>query len=147
MERNEERYREVHRRYAGEGVTVHWEPALCIHAANCLRHLPGVFDARRRPWVDLSGANAEDVIAAVRSCPTGALRYERTDGREPEAEEPTEIEPRLHGPVYLRGNLRVVDSRGNVLREATRLALCRCGHSQNKPFCDLSHRAADFTTT
>jgi len=34
-----------------------------------------------------------------------------------------------------------------VLREDTRVALCRCGHSENKPFCDGTHRKIGFKTT
>lgn len=47
--------------------------------------------------------------------------------------------------LFLRGDLRVVDGEGNVVRTATRMALCRCGHSRNKPYCDLSHEELGFT--
>jgi uncharacterized Fe-S cluster protein YjdI len=145
VNRNEGRYDEVVRRYVGDGITVHWEPALCIHVANCLRALPDVFDARRLPWVQLDAADKDAIIAAVRTCPTGALSYELPPAA-PDAsmQEPTQIEPQQNGPLYLRGRLQVVDADGNVLRESTRLALCRCGHSYNKPYCDLSHRAYGF---
>lgn len=145
----EDRYREgVLRQYAGGGVVVHWEPALCIHVANCIRQLPGVFDPGARPWVDVAAADADAIAAAVESCPTGALRYERTDGQPGESPVvPTSIEPRRNGPLFVRGNLQVTDAQGNVVRQATRLALCRCGLSQNKPHCDLSHRAAGWQSS
>jgi CDGSH-type Zn-finger protein len=50
----------------------------------------------------------------------------------------------LKGPLFLRGNFRVVDASGDVVRRATRMALCRCGQSGNKPYCDLSHRRVEF---
>jgi CDGSH-type Zn-finger protein len=50
------------------------------------------------------------------------------------------------GPLLLHGDLRVVDPQtGGVIAEETRLALCRCGQSENQPFCDDSHRRTRFT--
>lgn len=142
----EERHRpEVLRKYEGARINVNWEPKLCIHVTNCIRALPGVFDPNARPWVRVDAADAEAIAAAIRTCPTGALRYERTDGAPQEAPDvPTTVEPRPNGPLFLRGDIEVIDQQGNVVRSATRVALCRCGHSNNKPYCDLSHRAVGF---
>jgi uncharacterized Fe-S cluster protein YjdI len=141
----ETRYQpDVLRDYEGEGIVVHWEPKLCIHAANCIRDLPGVFDPNARPWVSVNAASADDISAAIRSCPTGALQYRRTDGTPQEMPDiPTTVQPLRNGPLLVRGDIRVVTADGNV-RAATRVVLCRCGSSQNKPYCDLSHRAAGF---
>lgn len=145
-EPTELRYRaEVLRQYDGDGITVHWEPKLCIHVANCIRNQPGVFDPNARPWVNVSGAEADAIAAAIESCPTGALRYERTDGGpQEEPATPASVQARTNGPLFVRGSLQIIDGRGDIVREATRIALCRCGQSQNKPYCDLSHRAAGF---
>jgi uncharacterized Fe-S cluster protein YjdI len=135
----------VARAYEGDGITVYWEPALCIHTTNCIRNQPEVFDPGARPWVRVGAATAAEVARAVESCPTGALSYVRTaaeDGERPA--DPATVQPRRNGPLFVRGNLQVVDMEGRVVREATRMALCRCGQSANKPFCDLSHRAAGF---
>lgn len=142
----EERHKpDVLRSYEGEGIVVHWEPKLCIHTANCLRALPPVFNVDRRPWVNVTAANAGAIAAAVESCPTGALSYMRTDGEPAEdAPVPARVQPRTNGPLFVRGSIVIIDSQGNAVREATRLALCRCGQSANKPYCDLSHRAAGF---
>jgi CDGSH-type Zn-finger protein len=56
------------------------------------------------------------------------------------------VEPRPNGPLFVRGLVRMVDEDGQLIREDTRLALCRCGASENKPFCDGSHRRIGFTT-
>jgi Iron-binding zinc finger CDGSH type/Divergent 4Fe-4S mono-cluster len=110
-----------------------------------LRALPEVFDLGARPWVNVSGAPAGSVAAAVRLCPTGALRYESV-GEIPDEvpDQPTSIEVRPNGPLYIRGRVRVTGRGGEVLAEETRVALCRCGASQNKPFCDNSHRLMGF---
>lgn len=142
----EARYQpEVLREYEGEGIVVHWEPKLCIHAASCIRELPGVFDPTARPWVTVDAAGAGDIEAAIRSCPTGALSYRRTDGAPQEMPDvPTTVQPLRNGPLIVRGDMQLLDADGNVLRSATRAVLCRCGQSQNKPYCDLSHKAAGF---
>lgn len=135
-----ERERGPHRVYANGAIEVHWEPRLCIHTRNCVNGLGTVFDAERRPWIDVDAADPDEIAATVLTCPTGALHFRRLDGgpqEEPAAE--TTIEPRPNGPLFVRGRVRILDPDGNLLREDTRVALCRCGGSQNKPFCDNSH--------
>jgi len=44
-----------------------------------------------------------------------------------------------NGPIYAKGKLKIIDSKGNV-QEVEEAYLCRCGRSQNKPFCDGSHK-------
>jgi uncharacterized Fe-S cluster protein YjdI len=135
------------RTYAGDAIEVHWEPRLCIHVRNCVRELPNVFLPEARPWVAVDAADADAVAAAVEHCPTGALHYRRLDGAADEqAPEETTVEPRPNGPLFLRGRLRIVNADGRLIRQDTRVALCRCGASGNKPFCDGSHRRIGFTT-
>ena len=131
--------------YKGDGIAVGWEPALCIHVASCIRALPRVFDPNARPWVKVDAASADQIAATIETCPTGALTYMRTDGAPQEVPEtPTKMEPRPNGPLFVRGDIEIMDADGNVVRRATRVALCRCGQSANKPYCDLSHRAIGF---
>jgi hypothetical protein len=112
---------------------------------NCVRALPQVFQPDARPWIVVDSADADSIVAAVESCPTGALRYRRLDGGpQEEPPETTIVDPRPNGPLFLRGRIRIVDDKGDVVREDTRVALCRCGASENKPFCDGSHRRVDF---
>jgi CDGSH-type Zn-finger protein len=114
---------------------------------NCVRRLPQVFNPEVRPWVVVDAADADTVAATIESCPTGALHYRRLDGglqEQPPAE--TTVEPRPNGPLFVRGSVRIVDPDGHLIREDTRVALCRCGASENKPFCDGSHLRIGFTT-
>jgi uncharacterized Fe-S cluster protein YjdI len=145
MEEEERKRIGVEREYTDGNITVYWAPQYCIHTARCLNAAPEVFDSMRRPWVELRHADADRVARAVMLCPTGALSFERHDGGAPEAAPAeTTIDPRPNGPLFVRGALREVDSRGNVIREATRVALCRCGGSENKPYCDGTHRTNGF---
>ena len=134
----------VTREYASEEIVVEWEPVLCFHSRNCVRSLPGVFDPERRPWVAVDAASAGEVEAAVALCPSGALRTHRPgDASSPPADR-VDVRAADNGPLLLRGNLRVVDGEGNVVFEGSRAALCRCGGSANKPFCDGTHKTNGF---
>jgi len=136
---------DVLKKYEGDGIEVHWEPKLCIHVTSCIRALPDVFDPDARPWIKVEAASADEIAAAIQSCPTGALSYVRTDGAPQETpESPTKVQPRPNGPLFVRGDVQVIDAEGNVTRTATRVVLCRCGQSGNKPYCDLTHRAVGF---
>jgi CDGSH iron-sulfur domain-containing protein 3 len=56
------------------------------------------------------------------------------------------IKARANGPYKVEGPVRVIDADGNefVLPEGSGIALCRCGHSRTKPFCDKTHRRIGF---
>jgi uncharacterized Fe-S cluster protein YjdI len=135
----------VLKEYRHEHIVVMWEPAYCIHTARCLNAEPEVFDVARKPWIVLEAANADRIAQAVMKCPTGALHFRRVDEGEQEPV-PTEttVRPWTNGPLLLRGNLTLVDGKGEAIRQGTRVALCRCGQSSNKPFCDGTHRASGF---
>jgi CDGSH-type Zn-finger protein len=112
-----------------------------------VRGLGEVFDPQARPWVKVDAADPDAIAATVLTCPTGALHFRRLDGGgQEEAPEQATIEPRPNGPLFVRGRLRLVDADGHLIRADTRLALCRCGASANKPFCDGSHRRIGFRT-
>lgn len=142
-----EQERGPRRVYANETIEVHWEPKLCIHVRNCVRGLPQVFDPDARPWVIVDAARAGQIAEAVLTCPTGALHFRRLDdGPQEAAVEPLTVRPLTNGPLFVRGHVRIVDPDGRLIREDTRVALCRCGASGNKPFCDGTHRRIGFRT-
>jgi CDGSH-type Zn-finger protein/uncharacterized Fe-S cluster protein YjdI len=134
------------RRYESQGAVVLYDAARCIHAAECVRGLPAVFNPQARPWIQPESANARELAAVIHRCPTGALTLERKDGgaaEQPDATNTVAIEP--NGPLYLRVRIRYAGGSHAALAEYTRVALCRCGASANKPFCDGSHRKSGFT--
>ena len=136
---------DAERVYRNEQIAVYWEPKLCTHLGNCFRGLPEVFQPGSHPWVRVEAASPDAIAAAVLSCPTGALHFERLDGGPPESQEgTTTIQARPNGPLNVRGPVRLEGPDGQVIREDTRLSLCRCGASENKPFCDATHRRIGF---
>ncbi len=131
--------------YDGAGIRITYDAGRCIHAAECVRGLPTVFDTARRPWIDADGASPDEIAAVIRKCPTGALQFERLDGGEPEIPAArNEITVAPDGPLYLSGDLELMDAERRVFTRETRAALCRCGASKNKPWCDGSHAKVGF---
>lgn len=57
---------------------------------------------------------------------------------------PLAVEPVRNGPLHVSGNLEVISGTGKTINRATDVWLCRCGHSQNKPYCDGSHTKVGF---
>lgn len=136
----------IERIYKNDRIAVTWEPRLCIHVGACFRALPDAFKPLDRPWIDVDAASPDEVAATVMLCPSGALRVERLDGGDQEpVPAQTTITERPNGPLYVRGAVNIQLQDGSV-REETRVALCRCGQSENKPFCDATHRKIGFLT-
>ena len=57
---------------------------------------------------------------------------------------PLAIDPQVDGPLQVRGNLEITSGTGRVVARVTQGRLCRCGQSNNKPFCDGSHARVGF---
>jgi len=138
--------KESDRRYKGEQVDITYSLKRCIHAKHCVNRLSEVFDVDKRPWIDANGAGADRVAEVIQMCPSGALHYDRHDEKEGE---PTPSINRIivHKDEYLQfiGDLEI-RSAGTEIDGETRATLCRCGESNNKPFCDNTHKKVDFTT-
>jgi uncharacterized Fe-S cluster protein YjdI len=122
--------------YEGRSITVTFEAGRCLHAAECVRGLPEVFDTAQRPWIQPDGAAADRLAEVVRRCPSGALQYERADGGPESPDRPTRITRGSTGQLTVRGELRVDTAEGP--REETRVILCGCGQSRLQPYCDHS---------
>lgn len=134
------------KRYTNEELTVVWQPEKCIHSTQCWRSLIRVFDPRKRPWVNMAGAPSESIKATVEKCPSGALSYEEVGGeRRFDESDELVIEVTPNGPLILSGDCRIRMKDGSESTVAGKTALCRCGHSKSKPYCDGSHIETDFT--
>jgi CDGSH-type Zn-finger protein/uncharacterized Fe-S cluster protein YjdI len=131
--------------YKGKAITVLYDAQRCIHARECVHGAPEVFNINAKPWVGPDNAEAKTIAAVIKRCPTGALHYQASDPTLAERSEPSNtLTIAAHGPLYLRGGFVVVTESEKELLSDTRAALCRCGVSKNKPFCDNSHFAVKF---
>ncbi|MEE8395553.1 MAG: CDGSH iron-sulfur domain-containing protein [bacterium] len=131
--------------FAGKAITVHDNRATCAHIGICTDRLAAVFNSGGEPWIDPDGAAAAEVAEIVKACPSGALSYTLAGARLDDAGAEMEIQVSKDGPYYVTGGIPI--DRGNRAQGASeqRYALCRCGASKNKPFCDGSHWAAEFS--
>ena len=133
--------------YATAELIVSYDASRCIHAAECVRGAPSVFDPDARPWIQPANGDAAEIVAVVRRCPTGALTVRSVDGRAletPDAINRLNVTP--DGPLYLRGRVVFDGGEHATQVEYTRVALCRCGQSANKPFCDGTHKKIGFSS-
>jgi CDGSH-type Zn-finger protein/uncharacterized Fe-S cluster protein YjdI len=128
----------------GSALTLKFETKRCIHARHCVLGQPGVFKANvQGPWLDPDAASVEGLVTVAHMCPSGAVRYDRKDGGQPESAPPVNlVQLRENGPLGLRAEL-ILDGKP----AGYRATLCRCGASQNKPFCDGSHNTIAFSAT
>ena len=142
------------RKYTNGEITVFWYPKKCIHATTCYRELIEVFNPRKRPWVNMEGAPTEEIIRVVKLCPTQALTFEYNIDIDKEKQETAEAaaaeidaEVRVmeDGPLVLKGNFQIFDTSGTELRHMKITSLCRCGASNDLPYCDGTHRKIGFT--
>ncbi|NNE56133.1 MAG: hypothetical protein HKN32_08940 [Flavobacteriales bacterium] len=129
--------------YSNGDITVVWQPGKCIHSAICAKGLPGVFKPKDKPWIQLEHASSDEIVNQVRACPSGAISIKEDNQTQSETMS-TKIEVTKNGPVLVHGTCTVTHSDGSTHEKDGVTALCRCGHSSNKPYCDGSHTKEDF---
>ena len=128
---------------------------ICQHSGFCSDRLPVVFRSGDDPFVAPSGGRMDEIVRAARDCPSGALSYALgpTEARadvDGHGERPAAIEITADGPYRVTGGIPLEGADGKRVRHAhgasaEHYALCRCGHSQNKPFCSGMHWYVGFT--
>jgi len=125
--------------YQGREITVHYNRVLCSHAAKCGAMLKPVFDVSRKPWIDPDQGGVAEIKAVINACPSGALSYSEKAGEPAHLhDQKCVIEIEQHGPYHVR-NVELEGAEWATQACEKKYVLCRCGHSQNKPFCDGTH--------
>ena len=124
-------------------LTLHFDGHRCIHSRHCVLEAPTVFLANTQgPWLHPETTTVEHCVHVAHNCPSGAITYERHDGGPQEAAPAVNVvRVRENGPYAVHAQ---IDLAGATELRAT---LCRCGQSRRKPYCDGSHRQAQFTAT
>jgi len=131
--------------YPREEMGVQWDTRLCIHIGECGRAKGELFLGGRKPWCQPDLASTEEVVDVIERCPSGALTYRAKDGNHVEtAAAENSVQVSYHGPLFLRGELAIEGAPEDVPGVRFRAALCRCGQSASKPFCDNNHANARF---
>lgn len=65
--------------YEKDDLTIYWEYNKCIHSGRCVSKLISVFNPQKRPWINMQGANSDEIIRVVKNCPSGALSFKMLD--------------------------------------------------------------------
>ncbi|MCF8253394.1 MAG: (4Fe-4S)-binding protein [Bacteroidia bacterium] len=139
---------ETIKKYSNSDITIQWQPEKCIHSTLCWKGLVQVFNPREKPWVKMDGASTEEIREQVKKCPSGALSFQNNIQEvrfEPNAvESEISIVVTENGPLLVQGKSLIKETNGTVHVKENTTALCRCGASSNKPFCDGTHRKINF---
>lgn len=130
--------------YVGKSITIHDNRGLCAHAGVCTDRLAAVWRMGEEPWIDPNGASAETIIEVIAACPSGALSYSISGEEAAAPGNGPAIEISKDGPYHVTGSVELVDAARSEGVSRERYALCRCGASKNKPFCDGSHWDVGF---
>lgn len=134
-------------KYSNEKITVEWDSKICIHAAECVKNLGEVFNPDEKPWINVEAAAPDRIVEAIKLCPSGALTYQKV-GEQSDSNKSVEDDIKIvigkNGPFRISGNVVLEDAEGNRIETRERFSLCRCGASENKPFCDGSHKRIGF---
>ena len=128
----------------GPDIEIHYTGRRCIHARFCVTGAPKVFLANvQGPWIHPEAMPVERLVDIAHACPSGAIQYRRLDGKPDEAAPPVNLVTiREAGPLAVRADIRL-----NGETSGMRATLCRCGASQQKPFCDGSHKEIGFSAS
>jgi len=140
-------------RFSNGEITVFWKPELCIHSANCLISLPGVFNTKKHPWINIHGADSLEIMRSIDRCPSRALTYLKNSkfvtSKSKTTKKNTATYARIqvvkNGPLLVSGNFLIRDIHKKKIKiDHPLVSLCRCGKSRKKPFCDGNHHSCDF---
>ena len=130
--------------YQGHGITMTDDESLCAGYAFC--------DPNGGVWREI-GETSDPVVKArvqqqIANCPSGRLQYSLHGSNAPvDVHSKPTIATIPDGPLWVLGGIPVETVDGFTYEVRNRQLLCRCGASGNKPFCDGSHRRANFQAT
>ncbi len=135
---------------SGKEATIHFNAQKCIHSRSCVLSHPDVFVPNVvGAWIHPDAQPAAELMRIAQNCPSGAITVVRhSAGAEAAADSNglpivNTVRVRENGPLAVEAEL-LINGQPQANPRAT---LCRCGQSQNKPFCDGSHGAAAFVAT
>ncbi len=130
--------------YTGKKIVIHDNRGICSHAGFCTSNLPSVFLMGVEPWIDPDQEDPQKIIETIKKCPSGALSYSINNKENRDQERASAIKMSRNGPYCLEGSVELKNINKGVEASDEHFALCRCGGSKNKPFCDGTHWHISF---
>ena len=131
--------------YVKDDLTIVWDANKCIHSGVCVKMLPGVYNPKARPWIKPENATVAELKKQIDQCPSGALTYRQADVENKIEGPEIMIHARMNGSLLIEGNLVITKPDGTIEKRQGRATFCRCGKSENMPFCDGMHKKIGFT--
>ena len=130
---------EIIQRYEGKNITIVFNRSICSGAGNCVRNFPKIYKNASENWIFPDEDSIESVKESIRSCPSGALSYEIDKKSTLERYDDVKINIIKNGPLNVKGKVALQVDKFSTNANPEKFSLCRCGASQNKPFCDYTH--------
>ncbi|MDW7667967.1 MAG: glutamate synthase-related protein [Bacillota bacterium] len=135
--KSDDRVKRNFKSFVGREIIIHDDRGICSHAGYCTDGLPEVFRMGEEPWIYPNAASKEKIIETIEKCPSGALSYTVNNKKYDNYYEKEEILVTENGPYYVRGNIEFMHD--DKPQTQNHYALCRCGSSKNKPYCNGQH--------
>jgi len=129
--------------YKGKLITIHDDRGICSHAGFCTDELPTVFRMRTEPWIDPDCDTIEKIIETIEKCPSGALSYTIDGKLHDHYTDKEQLTITEDGPYHVTGDIEFICEDNPTSKE--HFALCRCGDSKNKPYCNGQHWYEKFS--
>jgi CDGSH-type Zn-finger protein len=131
--------------YVGQSIMIYDNRGICSHAGYCTDNLKSVFRLGEEPWIDPDGATAQEIIDTIKQCPSGALSHTVDDIEYRDQDRPPMVTVTKDGPYVVTDGIELVERAQGEGTSPEHYALCRCGGSKNKPFCDGTHWHIGFS--
>jgi len=131
--------KEIIQRYEGKDINIVFNRSICSGAGNCVRNFPKIYKNASENWIFPNEDSISRVKESIRSCPSGALSYEIDKKSTLESYNDVKINIIKNGPLNVKGKVTLHVDKFSTNANPEKFSLCRCGASQNKPFCDYTH--------
>ena len=130
---------EVLQSYKGKELSVNFNRSICAGASECVKGLPSVFKTQDESnWIFPDEATKDQLIKTLNRCPSGALSYTIEKKTCIDKRSEAKVSIIKNGPYAVEGII-IEDMPTPTNFAASKYTLCRCGFSNNKPYCDYSH--------
>lgn len=127
--------------YEGKDISITFNRSICSGAAQCVEKYSHIYSSEgSTDWIFPDKGNSEEIKQSIINCPSGALSFQINQKQSSgETYEKSRIDIVKKGPLHIKGDITLEGISFSTNANKQKYSLCRCGASQNKPFCDYSH--------
>lgn len=125
--------------YEKDDVKVVFNRSICEGSGNCVGKFPDIYKNASKDWIKVEEGSIEELQDSINACPTGALALFVKNKMYVKTFDKSKITYKKKSPFNLVGKFTINIDKWPKNSNASKVSLCRCGASKNKPFCDYSH--------